>query len=219
MKKALFCIVAILTFVDFGNAQKNEIPESEFLAKQAFAAKSLESRNYRLSRVLEYFEHRDKTPRVAERHLKEVHLPNKWRTLDLSDYNEVKNRVERIWDGKYLYVKNGNGEWGRFDGGNTTGGRIESGRITNTYRKLGKTELNGVPAEQYSVQNLRVANKFSATDMVVVTYVRNTNYWFSIDGVLLKKIEETMIEGRQEMSRESTEIEYDPKITIEAPIK
>lgn len=55
--------------------------------------------------------------------------------------------------------------------------------------------------------------------MVVVRYLRKTLYWYSVEGKLLKKVEENMIEGREEQNRETTTIEYDPKITIEAPIK
>ena len=39
------------------------------------------------------------------------------------------------------------------------------------------------------------------------------------DGKLLKSVEETMVEGREEMLRETTTYEYDTKIKIEAPIK
>ena len=53
-----------------------------------------------------------------------------------------------------------------------------------------------------------------------VRYVRTTRVWYSAEGKILTKTEETAIEGREEMVRETTTYEYDPKdLRIEAPVK
>ena len=50
-------------------------------------------------------------------------------------------------------------------------------------------------------------------------FFRRTQYWFGGDGKLLKKIVEEGIEGGNEFRRETTTVNYDAKIKIEAPIK
>lgn len=211
-------LVAIL-FVSVLSGQKNEIPESEFLVKETFANEAITKSNRRSVRTLEYFEDRSKPGHLSERYTEEVLLPNKWRRIEEKDYAGKKSREERIWDGDALYGRLDDGEWKRYLGGGGTGARIESGRVTKTYRYLGASEMDGKKVETYQVQSVRVANKYTAADFFVVKYVRDSRFWFDTEGRLLKKVEETMIEGHPEMSRETTTVEYDPKITIEAPIK
>lgn len=220
--------LSTLTLISFGlfissfaqiSTVKNDIPETAFLAIEAKGADILKASSYRLTRTFEYFEVRDKPGKIFETSLKEVIQPDKWRTKEEREYDGKRTKEERLWDGKALYTRSNDGEWGKFSGGSSGGGRIESGQVTKRHRYLGKVDLNGTSTDLYESEMLRVANKFSATDMVVVRYLRKTLYWYSVEGKLLKKVEENMIEGREEQNRETTIIEYDPKITIEAPIK
>ena len=197
---------------------KNDIAEGDFVSLEAKGADILKGSSYRLTRKFEYFEVRGKPGRIFESSLKEVIQPNKWRTIEEKEYDGKQTKEERLWDGKALYIRNNDGEWGKFSGGSSGGGRIESGQVTKRHRYLGKVDLSGVSTGLYEIEMLRVANKFSANSMVVVRYLRKTLYWYSVEGKLLKKVEENMIEGREEQNRETTIIEYDPKITIEAPI-
>lgn len=198
---------------------KNDIPEVEFLSIEAKGADILKASSYRLTRKFEHFEVRDKPGRIFETSLKEVIRPDKWRTIEEKEYDGKRTKEERLWDGKALYVRKNDGEWDKFSGASSFDSRIESGQITKRYRYLGKVDLSGVSTGLYEIEMLRIANKFSANSMVVVRYLRKTLYWYSVEGKLLKKVEENMIEGREEQNRETTTIEYDPKITIEAPIK
>lgn len=219
MNRVVFIVLLAICSVQLTAGQKNEIPESEFLAKEIFANDAINKSNRRLIRTLEYFQDRSKPGRVAERYTEEALPPNKWRKIGEKDYAGKKTREERLWDGSALYVRLNDGEWKRYLGGAGGGTRIESGKVTKTYRYLGKSELDGKLVDTYQVQSVRVANKFTAADFYVVKYVRDTRYWFDASGRILRKIEETMIEGQPAMSRESTIVEYDPKITIEAPIQ
>jgi hypothetical protein len=219
MLRLILLFLVAISFVSVLSGQKNEIPEGEFLSKEAFANETITKSNRRLIRTLEYFEDRSKPGHLSERYTEEVLFPNRWRRIEEKDYAGKKTREERIWDGTALYVRSDDGEWRRYSGGANSGARIESGRITKTYRYLGLSDVDGKQAATYQVQSVRVANKFSANDMVVLKYVRDSRYWFDSGGRLLKKVEETMIEGQPAMSRETTFVEYDPKISIEAPIK
>lgn len=214
-------LILVVTFSFFGQAPtiKNDIHMSVFLDVQDKADELIKKSSYRLTRLSEYFENRDKPGKVTETLLREVLQPDKWRTVEEKEFDGKHTRIERLWDGKTLYEKENDGEWRKFRGGTGVSGRIESGQVTNRYRHLGKVDLDGTLADLYEVETLRIANKFSATDMVVVRYVRKTRCWYSTEGRLLKKIEENMIEGREAMNRETTFIDYDPKISIEAPIK
>lgn len=219
MLRVSFVLLATICFVQFLSAQKNEISESEFLRKESQAQEMISKSNRRLTKTLEYFEDRSRPGHVSERYTEEVLLPNKWRKIEEKDYAGKKTRDERIWDGVALFVKLDDGEWKRYLGGASGGTRIESGKVTRIYRYLGKSDLSGKQVDTYQVQSVRVANKFTAADFIIVKYVRDSRYWFDTEGRLLKKVEETMIEGRPQMSRETTTVEYDLTITIEAPIK
>lgn len=219
MKGAKEIPFVLLLFVLSAVGQKNDISEAEYRKAELKAAQLLKASNYRLERKLEYFPVRGETPRLAESDIKEVLLPNKWRTVEFRDHDGKPTREERLWDGNALYVRREDGEWNRFSRGSTASGRSESGQVTTKYRYLGKVELTGMESDLYEAESLRIANKFSTHGFVVVRYNKRVRTWYSTDGRLLQKIEENSIEGREELSRETTVIEYDPKIRIEAPIK
>ncbi|CAN5626164.1 hypothetical protein BH24ACI3_BH24ACI3_03040 [soil metagenome] len=216
--KIISVLFIVIGAAGIANAQKNDISEAEYLQVEARAAELLNASGYRLRRVGEYFEDRSKSSRIAESDILEVLQPNKRRTVEIRDYNGKIRKEERIWDGKSLYVRTDDGEWKQFSGGSGGGGRIESGQTTKKYRFLGKVDLDGVQADLYELESLRIANKFSANDMIVVRFNKKIRSWYSPDGKLLQKIIEDSIEGRQDLSRETTKIEYEPNIKIEAPI-
>lgn len=221
MRTVVITIFLSCVFGVFGQAPtiKNDIHMSVFLDVQDKANELLKKSSYRLTKTSEFCKDRDKPGKTTGKLLREVLQPGKWRTVEESENDGKTRKEERVWDGKALYVKQNDGEWERFSGGTGVSGQIESGQVSQRYRHLGKTDLNGVQADLYEIEMLRVANKFSQNDIVVVRYARKTRFWFSAEGKLLKKVEENMIEGFPEMSRETTVIEYEPVLKIEAPIK
>lgn len=197
---------------------KNDIPESQYLAAEATAKELLKSANHRSVWTKEYLEGRSKAPTLQEKKLREVIQPDKWRTVE-EKFGEKPSREERIWAEKALYVKRDDKPWQKFSGGGGGGMRMESGQVKNQYRYLPAIDFEGNKADFYEHISIRTANKFSRTDFVVVRYIRTTRIWYAADGKLLKKLEETAIEGREEMLRETTTYEYDPKdLKIEAPV-
>lgn len=197
---------------------QTEITEKQFNEIDAKGQELLKASSHRFTRKLEYFEDRSKPSRTSETYLREFLLPNKWRTVEEKFYDKP-DRTERIWDGKFLYEKVNDGEWKRYNGGNSGGGGFESGKITRSYTYLGKTDLDGKRVDTYEFKMDRIARKMTMNDTFTVHYIRRIHYWFGTDGKLLKKIKEDEIEGRNELSRETTTIDYDAKIKIEAPIK
>lgn len=219
MKLAVLSLSLVTIFSLEAAAQKNDISASKFLAVEQTAQTILETSSYRMTRVNEYFEDRDRPGTVVETLLKEVLQPDKWRTVEERSVNGRMLREERLWNGKALFVRTGDGVWEKYSGGSSSGGRLESGHVTTRYRYLGKGELSGAQVDIYESETLRIANKFSMTDLEVVRYGRKTKIWYGVDGRLLRKIEENTSEGREEITRETISIEYEPKISIEAPIK
>ena len=197
---------------------KNDIPEGQYLAADAKAEELLKTANYRSVWTKEYLEDRAKPATLQEKKLREVIQPNKWRTVE-ETLGDKPSREERIWVDKALYVQRDDKPWQKFSGGGGGGMRMESGQVKNQYRYLPAIDFDGIKADFYEHISVRTANKFSQTDFVVVRYVRTTRVWYSADGKILKKTEETAIEGREEMLREVTTYEYDPKdLKIEAPV-
>ncbi len=211
--------IIVLFLAALNLAAQTEITEKQFNEVNAKGAELLSSSSYRSTRKLEYFEDRSKPGRASETSLKEVLIPDQWRTVEEKFYDKP-TREERIWDGKFLYVKVNDGEWKRYNGGGSGGVDIETGqRITKSYKYLGKAALDNKQADLYENTIDRIARKMTVSDTFTVHYIRRTRYWFAIDGKLLKKLVENEIEGRNELSREITTVDYDANIKIEAPIK
>jgi len=215
-------VISLLCTVLLGGivfAQKNDISEADYRQAEAKANELIKASNYRSERKAEFFEVRGQAGHLSEWDIREVVQPNKWRTVEVRNYDGKSTKSERLWDGKALFTRDDDGEWKQFSGGGGGGGRIESGQVTTKYRYLGKAEVNGKTSDLYELESLRIANKFSRNDMIVVRYNKRIRSWYGADGRLLQKIEENTIEGREELSSETTTFEYDSDIKIEAPIK
>lgn len=198
---------------------KNDIPESQYLTAVAKAQELRNNSNYRSVLTKEYLEDRSKDAKLQAKTLHEVIQPDSWRMVDETFYGKP-SREERIWVDEALYVKINDGQWQKYKGGGVGGSRIESGQIKNQYRFLAAIEFEGGKADFYEHISIRTANKASQNDLVTVRYVRTTRSWYSLDGKILKKIEENTIDGHEDMLRETTTYEYNPKdLKIEAPIK
>lgn len=220
MKNVLLTVLFAIAFSAVSFGQVKEISEANFSTVQAKAESLLNASSYRLTVSMEYFVDRDKPGSISRTFLKEVILPDKWRTVEAFNYEDgTSTKEETLWDGKALFTRTKDGEWKKYSGGASVGGRIESGKITNTYRFIGNSDLNGTPVSILEHEQYRIANKYSRSDMVIVHYLRKTRYYYSNKGYLMRKIEENEIVGRKELSRETSNYEYDPKIKIVAPIK
>ncbi|MGB2752433.1 MAG: hypothetical protein WBC19_10290 [Pyrinomonadaceae bacterium] len=182
---------------------KNDIPESQYLAAEAKAAGILKTANYRSVWTKEYFEDRAKAATLQERTLIELIPPDKRRIVDEKFYDKP-SRVERIWVDKALFEKRNDEPWQKYSGGTGINQRIESGQVKNQFRYLPAIDLEGETTNFYELVSTRTANKFSQNGYAIVKYIRTTRTWYSLDGKLLKEIEETMIEGQEEMLRETT---------------
>lgn len=220
MKIAVFILMMFLAAVTAAGqvtTLKNDIPESQYVAAEAKAAELLKTANYRSVWTKEYFADRSKAATLQERTMIELIPPDKRRVVDEKFYDKP-SRVERIWVDKALYEKRNDEPWEKYSGGTGINQRIESGQVKNQYRYLPSTDLEGEKTNFYELVSTRTANKFSQNGYVVVKYIRTTRTWYSVDGKLLKKTEETMIEGQEEMLRETTIYKYNPKdLKIEAP--
>jgi len=215
----VFLVLVVLLLSALGlAAQTKEITEKQFNEINAKGMELLNSSSHRSTRKLEYFGDRSKPGRTSETSLREVLIPDKWRTVEETFYDK-HTREESIWDGKFLYMKVNDGEWKRYNGGGSGGVDFEAGEMTKSYKYLGKADLDGKRADMYEFKMDRIARKMTMTDMFTVHYIRKISYWFSADGKLLKKIKEDDVQGRNELSRETTTIDYDANIKIEAPIK
>jgi hypothetical protein len=219
-KFALLLTTFVAVCTGHASGQKNDISEFAFASMLERASEALEKSSYREMRKLERFGDRSRAGTITESSLKEVLRlePPRWRTVEERLVDGKKDREERLWDGKALYTRKNDGPWQKFAGGTSVSRAIESGTETTRYRYMGRVDLDGKPADLYESDRVRIANKFTQNDLVVVRFVRYQKLWYSLDGRLVKSVQEDAIEGVEGLSRETVTIEYDPKITIEAPI-
>lgn len=197
---------------------KDDISAEKYFAAEKKAEELLKTANYRSVWTKEYFADRSKAAELEEKKLYEVLHPDKWRSVD-EIFVPQRRREEIISDGKAYYFRTNDRPWSKGGLGNGSASRSESGQVKNQYRYLPEVDLGGKKAELYELISIRTANKYySQTEFRTVRYIRTTRIWYS-DGKILKKSEETTVEGREEMLIEVTTYEYDPKdLTIEAPI-
>ena len=204
---------------DEKKSDENIIEEGKFKEIIAGATENLKGKTYRLTKRKENFSDRDASSESVETNTLEIVPPDKKREIEEVKSATKNTRLERIWDGKNLYVKQNDGEWKKYSGGNSGGGNFTSGRMTTTYKFVGKETLDNKAADVYESESHRIANKMTQTSRYQVEYITKTKYWISEDGLLLKTIKESEIVGSKALSRETAIYEYDSNIKIEAPIK
>lgn len=216
----LIPIVIAMALVWCVNAfgQQKEISEADFRALEARAQSLRNATSYRFTVTREQFENKAKPGKITYVRIWEQQLPDQWREVEEKTTGQIVEREERIWDGNYLYEKSNNGPWKKYNGGGSGGADIETGQITTNYYYIGKETAYDRETDRYEVQRTRTMRKPGKPDAVVE--VRKTIAWFLADGKLIKKQIETEIQNRNELSKETTVYEYEPKdLKIVAPIK
>ena len=198
-------------------ALQNDSPEVKSFLAEIKAGEILKTANYRSVWTKEFVAERSKEAKLQERMVSEVIQPNKARSV-VEQFSDTPSREEIIRDGKAFYIRQGDKPWQRFNGDGGRSVQFVQMPYRIQFRFLPSVEFEGGKADFYEYVTIRTSNKSSKKDAVVVRYVITTRSWFSTDGKILKKIEETTVEGRVEMVRETTTYEYDPKdLKIEAP--
>ena len=198
---------------------ENIIQESVFNEILTKATENLKGKTYRLTKTEEDFADRNSSSESITTNILEIVPPDKRREVEEVKSPTKNTRLERIWDGKNLYEKENNGEWKKYSGGGGISQDITSGRVTTTYKFIGKELLNEKNANVYETETHRIANKFTRTSQYQVEYIVKTKYWISEDGYFLKTLKESEVVGSKSLKRETEIYEYDPNIKIEAPIK
>ena len=196
---------------------KNDIPESQYLAAEAKAAELLKTANYRSVWTRVHTATNSENFYLSERKLTEVIFPEKVRFLR-ETFDDNPLRYEQINVGKASFSKLNDEPWNNGSSGGLILSRSESGQVTNQYRYLPAIDFEGTKADFYEYISVRAEHKFRHPISTVTKYVRTTRVWYSADGKILRKVEETSIEGREKIIRGTTTYEYNPKdLKIEAP--
>ena len=221
MKIALLFIV-VLMFAGLATAQvttsKNSISERRYFAAAAKANELVEKANYRTIWTKEYFEDHSKTEKLKERKLIEMIRPDRKRTVE-ERFADSRSFVEIIRVEFAQYIRGDDTPWIKFPGIHGFDSGLEVLGKKNRYRSLPSIDFEGGIADFYERRSSGKFQDPAQMDGVYVRAIRTTRIWYSLDGKILKKLEEIMVEGRKQMSRETTTYEYDPKdLKIEAPV-
>ncbi len=197
---------------------KNDIPESQYLAAEAKAAELLKTANYRSIWTKEYFDDHTKTGKLKERKLIEIIRPDRKRTVE-ERFADSRSFVEIIRVEFAQYIRGDDTPWMKFPGIHGFDSGLEVRGKKNQYRSVPSIGFEGGIADFYE---RRSSGKFQDPAQMVGVYVKGiktTRIWYSLDGKILKKLEEIMVKGGNQMSRETTTYEHDPKdLKIEAPV-
>jgi len=213
----IFFAIILTVFLNV-SAQERVIEEKEFMGIHAGATENLKGKTYRLIKTEELFSDRRASSQRVNINILEIVQPNKRREVEEIKSQEKNAKTERIWDGKSLFIRENDGDWRKYYGGNSSSGNYVSGRITTIYKFIEKTNLNGQTASIYEVEMNRKANKFTQNSQLEVHYIEKTRFWINEDGNFLKTIKESEIAGSNSLTRETSIYEYNPNIKIETPI-
>lgn len=200
------------------------ITEKEFDEILAKSTGKSVKKTFRLTETMEYFPKRDANAestriRILEgterkiREVVEIRLPKE------------NNRIEKIWDGKDFYQKRNDGEWKKSIADSKINIDMSSIDLipapeTTIYRFLGKEDYNNQTVSVYEKETRQTVNQMmTQTAQFRVKYLTKTKYWFSADGLLLKKTKEVEASNTKAFKREQTIYEYGLNIEIETPIK
>lgn len=220
MKKTFFAWLILFGFVSLSFAQEKIITENEFNDILAKTAEQLKTANYRLTKTEQLFLKPGEKPEKVRIEINEYIRPNKWREVVKEESKDKSSVNERLWDGKNLYVRENDGMWQIYAGGDVINQSIRTGQFTKTFKFVEKSKLNEQVVNIYDVEIKRVANKFTQTSFYQVAYFEKSRYWISEDNFLLKKKVENTISGSEAIAAEDWVYEYNPQdLIIEAPIK
>ena len=196
---------------------KNDIPESQYVAAVLKGFEILGKSNFRIVWTQESVLVSSKGAKLQEKYLSEFILPDKWRTVREKFYGYPKREENIKVDGSQ-YVKRDDKAWIKYSRGFGSGFGMGSGYERVSHKYTAAVEFDGGKADVYEVVSERYDNSGRSKENVVVKNIRTTRAWYSADGKILKKTEESTMEGREDVLRETTTYEYDPKdLKIEAP--
>jgi hypothetical protein len=111
-------------------------------------------------------------------------------------------------------VGSGSGDGSGYGGGTGTGPGSAPPEITETHLYLGTERIDGRKAAHYRKERII---KFRARTDGLVRKVVN-EYWFRDDGLLVKSMDEDVLENARSAYRRVVEFQYDKNIRIKAPI-
>lgn len=223
MKVAAFILTMFLAAVSAAGqvaTAKDETIGKQYRAVMAKAEKMLGTLSYRSVWTKEFFESSSQPGKIRARTEREILRSDLWRTVE-ETFQGKPDRNELICVGKYIYTKTNDLPWARFDFEyEPPNGSIDAHRATNLHKYIPLVDFQGGKAHYYEATLIRTEEEFTSTGFVNVKHIRTERSWFTLDGKLLKKLDEATIEGREEVIRETTTYEYDPKdLKIEAPVK
>lgn len=217
----VFVVVMFAVLASSGQvtSAKDDIPESQYLTAVINGFETIEKSNYRMVRTEELVSITSKDAKLQERILLEVIRPGKSRTVR-EKFNGYPKREENISINGSFYVKREDDPWIIYSRGMSFGLGLGTGFERVRHRSIPKVDFGAAKADFFEIISERYYDKNVNGHEVAVKIVRTTRVWYSTDGKLLKKIEETFAEGSNDMDRETTTYEYDPQdLKIEAPIK
>lgn len=213
--RKLLLVVVMVFLLSLSLSAQTEITEKKFNKIKTKGIGLLKSSSYRATRKVEKFEDRSEPGRLEKTYVDEYIPPNKWRQV-LVNIDDEFSREERITHGKFIYLRLNEGKWDRNETQSSSGSNSDPFRVVaKSYKYLGKTDLDGKRVDLYESRIIRDAEKL----LVGIRFIETTQYWFAVDGKLLKRIVEAWMEDTSEFRRETTTINYEAKFTIEAPIK
>lgn len=204
----LFAVFSITAF-----SQIKQISANDFYTSYSNGHKILYERSYKMETKTETMEAGNLVKSVDR--IEERLLPDKFHSIEIEKVGDKETKNELIRIGYMQYSRQNSEPWTVKDlrGGSGSGNGSGSGSSVSCVQFTEEPDfVNGIPARktrQYLIER--------SSDGL--TYDDFAN-WIAQDGALVKsERSKGLLEPKVERTHSVVTFEYDPKITIEAPIK
>lgn len=224
-KAFLVCFSIALLFVGLLNvsAQERVIEKFDYDKIIKDGKSLLHGKIYREKRMFEEFEDRGLSPTFLFQSTSEFLPPDRRRIVhNISKNGKTIETREGISIGSKSWLKVNRGRWEKIKGdpGNFTGTeKAIACRVAEEYTLYKITGEADVFGEKATVYEREAKREMHCLHEHLRHERRIERYWISVEGKILKALEETETIGTKKLKSVTTIYEYDPKIKIEAPIK
>lgn len=215
--KRLICIsaIAIVSLFHLDISAQKKVSQDEVSRLYTNALAAMETRSYRQRSTVETFDDRDR-PAVFKSVATTIRMhPNARHTIVQTEDASGVRLKENISIGNKSYSKEGDKEW-REDPGESGSSGDRFTALPQTGRPTVETVVEYKGKTDDMSADLYIVTKKEKRGSVSLVFVKK--YWFDKDRLLVKEVSESYYTNAKSLLRTSTTYEYDPNITIEAPI-
>lgn len=173
-------------------------------------------KSFRSNYLSETFSDKSKAVDALYETIYETIPPDRSRYISISKVGKEINKSETITIGPRRYNRLNDGDWSEKQDQGLSGSGGGAIITYGSYKRLKKARLGKKSVTIY--EKVIKTSDYGYGDGMREE-IHTTSYWITLDGIILKVLEEIETVGTSKLVRNTRTYEYDAKIRIEAPKK